>query len=403
MISERDIKCFGCKSCMNICPVSAISFQRDVHGFSYPKIDKNICIKCNKCDIVCGLTSQPQIEKQEPEKLLAVKLKDDYLRHKSSSGGVFMLIAKNVLESNGVVYGCYLNDDLHAVFGRAENLEDCYKFMGSKYVQSDLGDTVKKITIDLNSNRVVLFTGAPCQCLAVKKYTNNNKYKDNLFLCEFFCHGMPSPLYFSNFVLYMENKYQGKVKKLVFRDKEKVSPKPSCRGIRMEIRTSDGILDVYDPKSNNLYYEPFKYNYTLKPSCFDCPCIGWERFSDFTMGDYWGCENYHSEFFDKEGISLLMVNSFKGNKLFDRFVGEADFISVEKNEINQHMLHASALKRKNYEEFWNIYFSKGFVAASEYCIKRNSISAYKKIYIALKTKCSLMVKKGLKKCIVKRK
>ena len=40
--------------------------------------------------------------------------------------------------------------------------------MGSKYSQSDLGDSLEKANEDINAGRNVLFTGTPCQIAAVR-------------------------------------------------------------------------------------------------------------------------------------------------------------------------------------------------------------------------------------------
>ena len=44
----------------------------------------------------------------------AAKAKDETIRLSSSSGGVFSLIAGEVLKEGGVVFGCRMNDSLEA-------------------------------------------------------------------------------------------------------------------------------------------------------------------------------------------------------------------------------------------------------------------------------------------------
>ena len=38
--------CCGCTACYSICPVNAISMNRDCEGFLYPSIDLLKCVKC---------------------------------------------------------------------------------------------------------------------------------------------------------------------------------------------------------------------------------------------------------------------------------------------------------------------------------------------------------------------
>ncbi|MBP5651221.1 MAG: 4Fe-4S binding protein [Clostridia bacterium] len=43
-------KCISCGTCVNICPVGAISF---VEGKAF--IDKELCIKCHSCENACPM------------------------------------------------------------------------------------------------------------------------------------------------------------------------------------------------------------------------------------------------------------------------------------------------------------------------------------------------------------
>lgn len=42
-------ECTGCATCFAVCPQHAISMEKDIYGFLYPKIDHNKCIECNLC------------------------------------------------------------------------------------------------------------------------------------------------------------------------------------------------------------------------------------------------------------------------------------------------------------------------------------------------------------------
>lgn len=46
MVNEKT--CIGCGTCVNICPVGAISM---VNGKAH--IDNEVCIKCGSCEGVC--------------------------------------------------------------------------------------------------------------------------------------------------------------------------------------------------------------------------------------------------------------------------------------------------------------------------------------------------------------
>ena len=46
--------CCGCSACYAICPVRAITMVADSEGFLYPRINKELCIRCYRCVTVCA-------------------------------------------------------------------------------------------------------------------------------------------------------------------------------------------------------------------------------------------------------------------------------------------------------------------------------------------------------------
>lgn len=101
--------CTGCAACMNICPKGAISMQENGEGFLYPVIDENKCIHCGLCYKKCPAMF-PEYKNNETPDCYAV-MADDALREKSSSGGMFSIIADYVLQRNGYVCGAAYGED----------------------------------------------------------------------------------------------------------------------------------------------------------------------------------------------------------------------------------------------------------------------------------------------------
>lgn len=365
MSIKDNVRCEGCGVCLSICPTGAITFKTNEHGFSYPAVDSAKCVECHLCEKYCN-ADKLKIEKQHIMICYGAKCKDEKLRKESSSGGAFSPMAQYILGIGGVVYGCKLNDKFIAVHDRATTWDECQKFMGSKYVQSNLEGVYSKIEDDLKQGRPVLFTGVSCQCAAVRNFAVQKKLNhDNLFLCELLCHGAASPMVYEDFKCHMEEKYQGKIVDFRFRDKEKVSNPPSSRGIRIFIKKSDNIEDIYDEFENDTNYNLFKRNYTLRKSCYDCQFIGYERCADITIADYWGCERWHPEFFDRRGVSLILVNTELGRKLFDDIRDKFDYIEVKESEIVQKPLIQAAHKEEDYDSFWDTYIEKGYVYTAD--------------------------------------
>ena len=136
--------------------------------------------------------------------------KDDAVRYDSSSGGVFSILANAILEQEGIVYGCALNDRLQAVHIGIERKEELWKLRGSKYIQSEIGDAYKEIREILDSGRKVMFVGTPCQVAGLDSFLLGKTY-DNLYKVDFICHGVPSPKIFEAYIENLENKYNSNI------------------------------------------------------------------------------------------------------------------------------------------------------------------------------------------------
>lgn len=50
-----------------------------------------------------------------------------------------------------------------AEFVRVDNIEQLHLLRGSKYIQAKVGQAYKSVKNDLNSGRIVLFSGTGCQ------------------------------------------------------------------------------------------------------------------------------------------------------------------------------------------------------------------------------------------------
>ena len=128
----------------------------------------------------------------QPLNVYACYNRDDSTRIRSSSGGIFFLLADYILSYKGSVYGVSMSVDCYsAVFIRATSIADLRKIMGSKYLQAKVGDTYKRVQADLKDGRLVLFSGTGCQINGLKHFLGKEYY--NLFCVDVICHGVPSP------------------------------------------------------------------------------------------------------------------------------------------------------------------------------------------------------------------
>lgn len=324
-------KCTGCEACLNICPKNAISMQEGYRTFRYPVIDNNICIRCGMCVKVCPIISLSNNNTATPD-IYAIKASDDIRKH-SSSGGFFTVAASHIINNNGVVYGAALSENIKVQHVRAETLQDVLKCCGSKYVQSEIGDIYRRIKSDLLSDRLVFFTGCPCQVAGLKNYLGQDYNK--LITADIVCHGVPSQKCFD---LYLTEKSEGaSVDTVRFRDK-----KFGWRADVTEILLKNGSELINSLSGGDEWQIAFQQCYILRDSCEHCKFCTYPRVGDITFGDFWGIEQFRPN--DGKGTSLIFINNKKGNEFFNKLF--STFSMVEKLEIPY-----SSLKNRLFEYY----------------------------------------------------
>ena len=309
MINKKD--CCGCTACAHICPVKCIEMKEDKEGFLYPAVDNEKCIHCHKCERVCPIGNL--INYNNETKAFIGYNKNEEIREKSSSGGIFSLAAEWIIEQNGVVFGAAFDENFEVCHIAAENEEELSKLRGSKYVQSRLGDAYPKVQQYLENNRKVLFTGTGCQIAGLKKYLN--KDYENLYTGDVLCHGAPSPKIWKMYLEDKKKQYNEPIQKIEFRNKES-----GWKNFSVNIEFADNqryCIKFYEDK----FMQMFLCNIDLRPSCHNCRFKGFPRISDMTIGDGWGIENYMPDMDDDRGTSVIVVNSLKGKQMLEAVVG----------------------------------------------------------------------------------
>ena len=347
--NDNKKQCRGCTACVNICPVKAIQMLEDEEGFKYPKINKNKCINCRACEKIC-----PNVKKNlknSIQKTYGVKHKNEEERKTSRSGGIFVALSDYILSLNGAIYGAQLNDDFTVSHGRAENKNERNRFKGSKYIQSDLGDTIQKVKQDLVKGKKVLFSGTACQVAAVNESVPE-KYRENLYTCDLICHGVPSPKIFREYLIYIEKREGKKIKKFDFRDK-----RFGWSG-HYETAIFQDNTEITTQYFKNLFY---RHN-ILRPSCYECNYANTHRPADITIADFWGIEKISPEFMDEKGVSLVIINNDKGEKWFDNLKKDLNYIEcdVEKCIECTYTLNQPTPISEERENFWEDYYNNNF-------------------------------------------
>ncbi len=371
IVSNKD--CCGCNACVQRCPKQCISMQDDSEGFLYPKVDESLCIDCGLCEKVCPVINQGDI--RQPLEVFAAKNPDEEIRRQSSSGGIFTMLAEQIIEKCGVVFGAGFNKEWEVEHRYAESKDGLAAFRGSKYVQSRIGETFKQAEDFLKQGREVLFSGTPCQVAALKLFLR--KEYENLLTVDFICHGVPSPGVFRTYLEEEKEKFARQCKKntvslcpthsvserdsfnedadavkieaISFRDKclgwkkysfALVLSKASAAGEKNTVSLSKSLRE-------NPFLKGFLADLYLRPSCHSCPTKELKSGSDITIADYWRIHELMPELDDDKGISAILVNTDKGISAFDTIGADKYSANYEDVRIkNSAICKSSAISPK---------------------------------------------------------
>lgn len=110
----------------------------------------------------------------------------------------------------------------------------------------------------------------------------------------------------------------------------------------------------------NDYTNLFYSNLGLRPSCSTCKYATYIRISDFTVGDYWGVENYNPEFFDNAGISLVYLNNTRAKDLISYLNEECNLIETDVQKCQQPNMIAATLIPNYRDIYWADLKKRGF-------------------------------------------
>ncbi len=349
--------CSGCGACIQVCPRNCISMHADPDGFDRPSIDFSACVNCGACRKTCPYSKISfHVGGRTAPLFYAARMSERALRLGSASGGIFRAFSGAVLRRGGAVAGVRFDPDFRAELTTAETPEARDEFCLSKYVQSRNERAYRDVKSFLKAGRPVLFSGTPCQVAGLYGFLGADD--ENLFTVDFICHGVPSPLVFTEYRKSLERRFSSPVKSLNFRDKSE-----GWAPMRLRVEFENGT--VYSRTlTEDPYFRMFLSGGISRPECYTCPyakTLG--RESDLTMGDAWRAEVLDPAWRDNTGVSTLLVNSPKGEALLKEAAGELDFKVCEFSVIDQHYLHHPGILHPDRGDFFRTFHKKGIAAA----------------------------------------
>lgn len=345
LFDEIEEECTGCAGCYNACIHKAIEMRFNNYGFLRPNLIKSKCINCNICKEHCPIYNNANNLNNSNPKAYASWSNNKNTQINSSSGGIFFELAKKVVKDKGIVFGAYMNVDYYVKHTYTTTIEEIKKMQGSKYLQSNIGDSYRK-AIELSKTKKILFTGTPCQIAALNTYIY--KYNiQNIITCEVLCHGIPSQLVFDKYINYLSEKYNSTIKNFEFRNKDNGWKHFNIKA-NFEDKKVYKIVHKKDP-----FMIGFLKNIYLKPSCYNCKFNKLPRIADITLGDCWEVDK---NLYNPYGTSFIFTNTQKGENLITEISTEITLKQVNINDVikyNPRITSGHYNQNLKYKNFYN--------------------------------------------------
>lgn len=389
-LADKSI-CTGCGACALKCPKGNIEMVYDDEGFLFPQINKN-CIGCNLCEKVCPIINKSKLDIYEQIACGAIH-RDKMIWGNSSSGGAFSAICKLYGDSQTVVFGaafdCTSKKIKHISVNGVENIAP---LLGSKYVQSELGDSFIKVKEFLNNGSRVIFSGTPCQIAGLKVFLRDTKI-DNLLCIDLVCHGVGSPELFSKYLQALEIQYKKKIKNFNFRYKRMKFGIHSLYNVKITFEDESTLIDT-----SNLFINLFLQKMICRKSCDNCLYTCSKREGDITVADF---KNMYSVIKDapyNRNGSAIICNSEKGKEIFSKLENEMMIFEcstesiIRGNNPLSRCIQSPALRESFFE-----YYKKNISVLDVMQKFRRREKFISRITALIPTKVKANIKKGWEK------
>lgn len=300
-------------------------------------------------------------------------LKEDSELVSSTSGGVFFALAKRIIKHSGIVFGAAMDAEFNVFHKGIESIDSLVELRQSKYVQSRMGDTYKDVKDALNNKRKVLFSGTPCQTAGLYNFLNvSNTDITDLYMVNVLCACIPSNRLFKEY-LKEKSIELGEIKKVLFRDQR--------MGWDKSYLTIEGALGKYSAsETDDPWGKGFNFRFLSRKCCDYCMFRGCASKSDITIGDYWGIQDIHPDFYNPKGNSLVIIKTDKGQRLFDECSND---LLVTKSSITDAIKYSSTIlpplftsEKKQIDNYLRTLFFEEYKKRKSVTCAANLVSDY---------------------------
>lgn len=358
-LQAKNLLCTGCGACVNKCANDAIEYiyNYENDGSMVAQINEEKCVSCHLCETVCPVLTEHSNENQVVDECYAVWANDE-VRMQSSSGGVFTVLAEEMLDRGGYVCAVAYGSNFKAEHIIISDKKELYKLRRSKYMQSDVGFVYRRVEELLKRDKEVMFVGTPCQVAGIKAYLGQTYKK--LLLVDIYCNYTPAyPL----FEKYLNENYN-------IKDIEK---------IEFRIKKYGWFCDIHEVtyKSGKIeekreYNDDFQRGYHsklfLRETCEKCKFAGNPRQGDLSIADFWHIGEFCSELDDAKGTSCVVVNNANGACFFEKTKEVLPLCRKVPIDWMQYNRGATTKPHLGRNRFYNLIKNRTFHEAVDYAL-----------------------------------
>lgn len=352
-------RCTGCECCASVCPMGCIHMCADEEGFLFPSFDSEKCVNCGKCIKYCPVCSS-SITGQQFSDIYIGFAKSQSIVVDSASGGMFSLLVDafmSISENRGYVCGVVWDSDFkRTVHIISSSMDEIKRMRSSKYIQSYKGDIYKNTKALLDQGSYVLFSGTPCECVALKSYLGRDY--DKLYIIDIVCQGPTSPLAMNQYIDHITKGGKHKISSVNMRYVHKTPWIPQW--LKIEFNNRKPYI--------KLFYETEigrAVHIMQRLSCYSCQFNGNNRVSDITMGDNHGA-NPDDQVYNPYGTSILLINNERGRLLFDLIRDHSVLDHADPNSIigNNPRINTPGVPHRYRRSFSNDFETEGLFTAA---------------------------------------
>lgn len=341
--------CCGCFACSNVCPKQCIQMTEDEEGFRYPEVNKDICIDCHLCENVCPIINTGD-DIPKPQRAFLLQHKDAQILRESTSGGGFTAIATWVINHGGVVFGAAYDKDFQVTHQSVDRVGDLRIFRNSKYVQSNVGEAYSTALDYLNHDRIVCFSGTPCQLEGLLGFLG--KPYEKLITVDVMCHAITSPKLFKSYVEMKKKELNITPDNIVFRDKKPYGYQYSSMSFY-----SGGKQIYHEGVDNDVYLRSFFTNMNVRPSCYDCKFKKRYHLTDFTLWDCFMVYKFDKSLDNDKGVTRILANTDKAVAIIGDIKDQAVILELNADEAVEgvkEMKSSVPINERRYDLFKDI-------------------------------------------------